>query len=92
MFGTNVEDHKMTTVSKLFEHFSQWYRLKKFVAWMLRYRENLRLAVQRCKISSLPQAKYARLIPITVEELQRAETEIFKYVQREEFAEEISIL
>lgn len=59
---------------------------------MLRYRENLRLAVQRCKTSSLPQAKYARLIPITVEELQRAETEIFKYVQREEFAEEISIL
>lgn len=59
---------------------------------MLRYRQNPRLAFQRRTTGFLPQAKYARLIPITVEELQRAETEIFKYVQREEFAEEIGIL
>lgn len=92
VFGTSVEDHKVTTVGKLFEHFCQWYRLEKFVAWMLRYRENPPLAVQRRTTGSLPQAKYARLIPITVEELQRAETEMFKYVQRQEFAEEIGIL
>ena len=59
---------------------------------MLRYPENLRMAIKRRKTGSLPQAKYARLIPITVDELQRGETEILKYVRREEFAEEIGIL
>ena len=45
VFSANIEVG-VTTIKKLFGRFSSLYRLKKFVAWILRYRTNLRRAVQ----------------------------------------------
>jgi len=36
-------------IDKLFDRFSSWFQLKKFVAWMLRYKSQLRYAVAKRK-------------------------------------------
>ena len=64
VFGTKA-DAEVRTVNKLFEYFSQWFRLKKFVAWMLRYQANLQLAVRHRTSGSLPTNQHARIIPIS---------------------------
>ncbi|XP_068716993.1 uncharacterized protein [Montipora capricornis] len=81
-----------STLGQFFGRFSQWHRLKKFVAWILRYRANLRRAVERSKSGPLPLNKAARLEPITVEEMNKAEREILIHVQKESFMEEIATL
>ena len=81
-----------STLGQFFGRFSQWRRLKKFVAWILRYRANLRRAVERSKSGPLPLNKAARLEPITVEEMNKAEREILIHVQKESFMEEIATL
>jgi len=40
VFSANTEVG-VTTINKLFGRFSLWYRLKKFLAWILRYQTNL---------------------------------------------------
>ena len=91
MFSTNTETEKIT-LNQLFGRFSQWYGLKKFVAWVLRYRANLRKAVGHRKSGSMPHSHVTRIEPITVEELDKAEREILVHVQKESFKEEIAIL
>ena len=68
--------------------FSSWLKLRKFVAWMLRYRKHLREAVQRRKENRSESASVS-LHPITVEELVMAETHILRYVQQGAYADEI---
>lgn len=82
----------MTTLSQPFGRFSQWHRLKKFVAWILRYRSNLLKAVGRRKSGSMSHRKAVTIEPITVEEINKAEREILVHVQKESFKEEIAIL
>ena len=61
-----------------------WTRLKKVVAWLMRYRENLLNASKNSKLKhDVP--KY-----ITVEEMERAEREILKHVKRRAFPEELN--
>ena len=91
VFSANVEVG-VTTINKLFGRFCSWYRLKKIVAWILRYRTNLRRAVQHCKSESTLPDKAARIDPLSVEEMNKAEREILRHVQRESFREEIAIL
>ena len=81
-----------STLGQLFGRFSQWHRLKKFVAWILRYRANLRRVVQRRKSGPMPLNKGARIEPITVEEMNKAEREILTHVQNGSFKEEIATL
>ncbi|XP_068704517.1 uncharacterized protein [Montipora foliosa] len=54
-----------STLGQFFGRFSKWHRLKKFVAWILRYRANLRRAVERSISGPLPLKKAARIEPIT---------------------------
>jgi len=75
VFSTNTETEKIT-LNQLFGCFSQWYGLKNVVAWILRYRANLRKAVGHCKSGSMPHSHVRRIEPITVEELDKAEREI----------------
>ena len=90
VFSANAEAG--STLGQLFGCFSQWHRLKKFLAWMLRYRANLRKAVA-CRNSGLILLnKAARIEPITVEEMNKAEREILIHVQKESFREEIATL
>ena len=85
----------MTSVTQslcpLIEYFrrtSFWYRLKKSIAWFLRYRENLLTASQGKKPikSTLTASKPKR--PITVDEMNATELEILKSVQKHHLPEE----
>ena len=62
-----------------FSRFSTWYELRRRVAWLLRVKDKL----SRREITSQT---------ISVDELDRAENEIIKCVQKEAFSEEISQL
>jgi hypothetical protein len=70
------------TMNEIFEKFSSWYKLKKFVCWMLRYKSYLRAKKNKDNTWS----------PITVAEMRMAEIEIFKYLQRQHFPEELKCL
>ena len=61
---------------------SSWSLLVKVVAWLFRYRNNL------LKASKGDTPRNGSLILITLEEIQRAEGEILKDVQRQSFPEE----
>ena len=73
-----------------FRRTSSWHRLKKSIAWFLRYRENLRLANARKKLAIYtPNAPHRR---ISVEEMRAAELEILKCVQLHYFPEVLQSL
>ncbi|XP_068720553.1 uncharacterized protein [Montipora capricornis] len=42
--STEIREEPM---NKIFERFSSWYGLKKFIAWILHYRDNLQSAVEQ---------------------------------------------
>ncbi|XP_078371484.1 uncharacterized protein LOC144655144 [Oculina patagonica] len=73
-----------SSLSDYFQKCSSWNHLKKAVAWLMRYRENL---LNRSKHNKLNHdvPKY-----ITVEEMERAEREILRHVQRRAFPEEVN--
>lgn len=75
------------SITSLFQQFSSWYRLRKFVAWMLRLRAGLRALVAERTEKSEKLACKKDSKPISVEELNRAEVAILKCVQRETFEE-----
>ena len=82
-------------VNQLLEYFSSWYRLKKFVAWILRYREKLKQSSKRRReglalVQDSPEDR--TYDPLSVDEIDRAEKEILKFVQRQSFEEELSRL
>ena len=72
-------------LAKYFQHTSSWYRLKKSVAWFLRYCEKLQSASKGEK----PRKSHAgTILSISVEEMRAAELEILKAIQRHHFPEE----
>ena len=77
-------------VVEYFRTTSSWHRLKKSVAWFLRYRENLRLASTRRKLAvSSPNTPCRR---INMEEMKAAELQILKCVHLHYFSEELQSL
>ena len=70
-------------LSDYFQKCSSWFRLKKVVARLLRYRKNLLDAIKNKSRRDGP--KY-----ITVKEMESAEREILKHVQRKAFPEEFN--
>ena len=87
--STEIREEPM---NKIFERFSSWYRLKKFIAWILRYRDNLRSAVEQRRSGYTAVTEKTNLVPITLGELRNAEKEILRRVQDESFEEELVIL
>ena len=95
-------DHSATTVFKLFEHNSSWYRLKKGVAVLLRVRKILRTCAANRKskmdeVSSIESQSdknhpYLLCSPLTVQKLEEAETAIFTFLQSQIFSYEIHAL
>ena len=83
---------RVEPTNKIFERFSSWYGLKKFVTWLLCYRDNLRSAVEQCRSGYSAVTKKTKTVPITLDELQNAEKEIVRHVQEESFEEELAIL
>ena len=82
-------------INQLLEYFSSWSRLKKFVAWILRYREKLKQSSKRRKeglalVQESPEDRTYN--PLSVNEIDRAEKEILRFVQQQSFEEELSRL
>ncbi len=88
-----VSNAGIDSMNQLFGNFSSWSRLKKIIAWVLRYRERLKASCKRRKRGSLLVLKSSEVSePISVDEIDRAEKEVLKFVQRQSFQEEISCL
>jgi hypothetical protein len=80
-------------MDSLIQRFSSWYKLRKCVAWILRYKDILLEACRSRKegrIKKHSPDQHASLI--CVEEMDRAEMEILKYVQQQHFPKEIMLL
>ena len=86
-YSTNVETAKGIT-NIFFSKFSNWKKLKKAVAWMLRYKKFLIRKAQKEDTGGDLMKKGQ----ITVEEMRRAECCIVSCVQGECFVEELSML
>ncbi|KAK3722273.1 hypothetical protein QZH41_005187 [Actinostola sp. cb2023] len=69
-------------IDRMIHHYSSWHRLKKHMAWILRYRDNLLRACRKRKEKEAIKYVTKRPTPITTEEMQCAETEILKHVQK----------
>ena len=78
-----------TQIDDLLQRFSNWYKLKKFVGWILRFKNGARNAVTIRKegTNSLPRTNQ-KIRPLDVEELQSAERAIIEAVQAGSFREE----
>ena len=78
---------------QLMERFSSWSRLKKIVAWILRYKTNLRNLIKPQGTEQPSNDKSTSGIrPISVTELNNAEYEILKFIQNQSFKQEYECL
>ncbi|XP_067260191.1 uncharacterized protein [Chanodichthys erythropterus] len=86
------------TVNKLITYYSDWYKLKRAVAWILRFKDMImqrsnqvtakNRKVQSCDTNFTAQNCRA----LTMQDLTRAENEIIKFTQNQRFKEEMSML
>ena len=77
-------------LDRMMQSCSSWYKLKKLIAWMLRYRSHLLRESRRRKKDKDKELVTEKPCPISVEEMRSAE--ILKHVQRQSFKEELSCL
>ena len=70
------------SLSDRFERFSSWYRLKKTVAWIFRFRNNLLMAIKNKRKGGQLNTNQKQLPFITLDEMENAEKAISKNVQR----------
>ena len=87
--STEVRERSMNSI---FQYFSLWFRLKKFFAWMLRFRVKLRNAVEQRRTGRTILSENSKIDPITHDELESAEREIIRHVQNESFEKEVATL
>jgi hypothetical protein len=85
--------HEYDLLTNIFNRFSSWNRLQKFVAWMMRYKARLREACKRRRLARTPIVQgELETEPISIDEMKAAENAIVKYVQKQGFQEEICAL
>ena len=76
-------------VGEIIEKFSSWSHLKKVVAWILRYKTNLYNLVKNERREEPPKSKSpsksSTISPISVTELNNAESAILQYIQNKSF-------
>ncbi|XP_050973435.1 uncharacterized protein LOC127169834 [Labeo rohita] len=78
-------------VSKLINYHSDWYKLKRSVAWILCVKDMLKQKtkkVERCVDDPMAENHKS----LTIQDLTRAENEVIKFIQSQKFKEEISML
>ena len=80
--GGVLTDGDAIQVDQLLERFSSWHSLKKFVAWFLRYKTNLRKFCVPNKEKSVKPIVKSVVEPISVPEMREAERSIVKYFKR----------
>ena len=87
---TLVKDD-LKTIDLIIKHFSLWIRLKKCIAWVLRYKRNLLEACRSRKNERLTDDNRRNVIQaITVDEMKTAERVLLKHVQNTNFSDELA--
>ena len=86
-YVTQVNEVNMTSL--LFSKFSEWFKLKRSVAWLIRYKNWLKKKNHDQELQRNPELRRKWL---SVEEIIEAEHSIIKCIQHESFQEEISAL
>ena len=81
-----------TALSDHFQKFSDWYHLKKSIAWVLLYRSNILSAIKTRQKTGQIKTQPEKLSLISTEELENTERAILKVVQQTAFREEINTL
>ena len=79
-------------MDEVFNRFSSWHDLKKFVAWILRFKTNLHKACCQAFREPVKQKGSQPIQPISTIEMRDAEQSIIKCVQEGHFKEEIESL
>jgi len=94
VFANEASKQTEDYMSKVFERVSSWTRLRKIVAWILRYKSTLRRRIQLRKANEKIsyQRNTEKGTPLSVSELKEAEEEIIKHVQNQGFKEEMQVL
>lgn len=64
--GGTFRNEDPEPIEEMMKQFSSWHKLKKFVAWILRYKENMRSAGDCLKNPKVNQRKTTFVRPITV--------------------------
>ncbi|XP_035918494.1 uncharacterized protein LOC118516625 [Anopheles stephensi] len=79
---------------KLFERYSSYYRLRRVVAYCLRFMECIKGANKSSRVSckDAPHIEEKSVPPLTATELRRAELKLCQLAQRDSFAEELKVL
>ena len=79
-------------LNDIFIRFSSWIRLKRTIAWILRYKTNLWKSIQNHKSNNECPQSMSEIDPISTDEMIKAEREIVKYIQMKSFKEELNSL
>ncbi len=88
-----VKASAQDSLEEIFNRFSSLKNLKKFVAWMLRYRANLQKVITSTNTERNKIDRSSLVIhPISVDEIRNAEAEIITKVQKKHFHEDLSRL
>ena len=93
-FASETSEQIKDYISKTFERFSSWTRLKRVVVWILRYKGMLlrqsQLRKENKKINF--QSGKGEIVSLTVCKIRDAEEVIIKYVQNQSFKEDMQTL
>lgn len=90
--GAVLTDGDAIQVDQLFDRFSSWHSLKKFVAYILRYKTSFCKFCVRDKEKPVKPVVKSVIEPISVLEMREAGRSIVNYAREKHFKEEIECL
>ena len=81
-------------IGNAMEKISSWSHLKKIIAWILRYKNILRNRSQQSNTNKTIKLQFddSTITPLSISEVNEAENEIVKYVQKQTFKDELASL
>ena len=90
----NTSNDQSNHSNAAMEKFSSWTHLKKVIAWVLHYKQNLKKQSQRRKAKEVIsyQSDVSNITPLSVTEVNEAEGEIVKFIQKQIFKGELLAL
>ena len=91
IFAIDLREEVNSTIHDILSRISSWIKLKKAIAWLLRYKAKRKVARERRQLGGSMEFSHD-VQPINVDEMKNAEKEILRLVQRESFLSEITAL
>ena len=87
----NITEQEDCVMNRLITRCSDWNKLKKSVAWLLRFKLWLQRKLQK-RMEETELVKPFETSKMTVKKMDMAEHEIMKFVQMESFGEDIRLM